>query len=284
MFLKDLQHSTRGRRLCEPSWMNWTVMLLYDLLTLYVQIPSANAELVSQARQAHTGWSDWGAWMCRDVCKNSSYVRRRVCSSQNDSICAGNKEMTKPGLCVTNVTCPEDCPVGRYGVNCWGECGHCTSECNKSTGECSVCEPGWQEPITSCDTECPKWSYGSNCSNLCEIKCGGLDCIDRVNGQCPEKADILSYLLVLILIPFIIVIVFLVASPRKRQSYRSSDYLTRTGKIKRWKKQLQHSRSRYGQQARDIHHVTKQLRHEGGISPSSGQSGDWSTQVLVSPG
>ena len=42
-----------------------------------------------------------------------------------------------------------DCPVGRWGVNCVGEC-HCSAaeeQCDQVTGECdSGCAQGWYGP------------------------------------------------------------------------------------------------------------------------------------------
>ncbi|KAH9495248.1 hypothetical protein Btru_016173 [Bulinus truncatus] len=85
-----------------------------------------------------------------------------------------------------------NCSVGTHGDKCQFTCPNCLPDCNKLTGECVECQPGFVLLFKSCDIDCPDFTYGKNCSQDCVRKCQGLDCVDRVDGNCtvPEVVTV----------------------------------------------------------------------------------------------
>ncbi|KAH9490141.1 hypothetical protein Btru_042481 [Bulinus truncatus] len=94
-------------------------------------------------------------------------------------------QLTEDDLCFS--TCPDDCPDGKWGLNCTSDCSQCESPCDKKKGICHSCKPGYRLPLFSCSKMCDKYFYGFDCRGNCVFECEGDDCIDRVKGTCPAK-------------------------------------------------------------------------------------------------
>ncbi|XP_055873817.1 uncharacterized protein LOC106070401 [Biomphalaria glabrata] len=156
-------------------------------------------------------WSGWTDWECSLDCKDARMIRIRSCEvifdlEPNTSLCVGQPVMHKPGHCTS--ICPEDCPVGKWGSNCAGQCEHCDPDCNKRNGTCTVCRPGYHYPHLSCSKRCEKYTFGDMCRGNCIERCGGEDCMERVLGICPPKNSIPSaYWLLLLIIPVSLLLV-----------------------------------------------------------------------------
>ncbi|KAK6959353.1 multiple epidermal growth factor-like domains 10, partial [Biomphalaria glabrata] len=83
----------------------------------------------------------------------------------------------------------EVCPVGSWGRHCQQSCIHCKEDCHKSFGNCSRCVAGYKFPNIGCPDACGHNEYGENCEGICNEKCNGSDCYERIFGECQKCPD-----------------------------------------------------------------------------------------------
>ncbi|KAH9495595.1 hypothetical protein Btru_014740 [Bulinus truncatus] len=158
-------------------------------------------------------YDDWQEWHCSRDCSKTHFERERVCYSpydeQPDIPCRGDSRETKTGDCYTShKKCPTSCPQRKWGPGCTKTCDKCFGDCDKFNGTCDRCKPGYRLPNKGCFHPCDKNRYGQDCKGDCLEKCGGMDCIERVNGNCkPENGN--KYLIFLILLPVPVIVYFL---------------------------------------------------------------------------
>ncbi|KAK3761434.1 hypothetical protein RRG08_051268 [Elysia crispata] len=87
----------------------------------------------------------------------------------------------------------EECPSGKYGVNCNESCSaHCAgtnNACSHINGSCvEGCDPGYTGE--TCNQECPSGKYGVNCNKRCSAHCAGTaNACSHINGSCVEGCD-----------------------------------------------------------------------------------------------
>ncbi|KAH9495623.1 hypothetical protein Btru_014828 [Bulinus truncatus] len=137
------------------------------------------ADTDSKQASCQSKWDEWSDWSCIE-CGDKKQARTRHCE---DPPCDGFFIETRNAEC--NIKCPSECPPNKWGLNCTGSCDNCLSGCNKEEGVCVSCKKGFQEPLLSCSKKCGPFTYGANCKWSCKEKCGGVDCIDSVEGTCP---------------------------------------------------------------------------------------------------
>ncbi|KAK6959337.1 scavenger receptor class F member 1 [Biomphalaria glabrata] len=112
--------------------------------------------------------------------------------------CKGDcgKKCKKDCLHKHNGQCNE-CSSKRWGIDCKDSCVNCVTDCSKTNGVCFNCKPGFKNGNHSCNIPCEAGEFGADCSQSCFEKCGA-DCVERVEGICPES-DTLLYVLVLVM-------------------------------------------------------------------------------------
>ncbi|KAK0062051.1 platelet endothelial aggregation receptor 1 [Biomphalaria pfeifferi] len=182
--------------------------------TMSLTTPTLDDEVVDY-------WNLWSEWSCSRVdCTDTRLFQERSCNHSSPKTCVGDAVQYKSGLCYINDTCPKDCPVGTWGLNCINECPNCDPDCDKFNGTCKLCQPGFQYPNTSCSSECSPMRYGFNCREDCYIKCK-TDCKERVNGICPVGLS--QYLPLVFLIPVIpLTVLFLLGKKMSTSENESS--------------------------------------------------------------
>ncbi|XP_071118130.1 uncharacterized protein [Haliotis cracherodii] len=105
---------------------------------------------------------------CRD--------RAEVCNKVDGSCVSGCAD----GF--TGVDCKQECPVGRYGLNCSNNCSsNCVDgHCLHLDGTCK-CVPGWMGD--RCTRDCPDYKYGLACNFTCSCRDRAEVC-NKVDGSC----------------------------------------------------------------------------------------------------
>ncbi|XP_048256480.1 uncharacterized protein LOC124133220 isoform X1 [Haliotis rufescens] len=105
---------------------------------------------------------------CRD--------RAEVCNKVDGSCLSGCAD----GF--TGVDCKQECPGGRYGLNCSNNCSsNCVDgHCLHVDGTCK-CVPGWMGD--RCTMDCPDYKYGSACNFTCSCRDRAEVC-NKVDGSC----------------------------------------------------------------------------------------------------
>ncbi|KAH9495615.1 hypothetical protein Btru_014810 [Bulinus truncatus] len=166
-------------------------------------------------------WGHWTEWTCTDKCQETRMIKTRQCDdpppAPGGAFCPGKAHMYKMAPSCQR-TCPDDCPVGRWGVNCSESCENCVSDCDKRHGNCARCKKGFQDPSKSCHKgQCEKLTYGFECQGNCLEECNGYDCIDRATGDCPDTKPFLwqLYLALILLIPVAVLIYFRCSKPKQ---------------------------------------------------------------------
>ncbi|KAK0062064.1 multiple epidermal growth factor-like domains protein 10, partial [Biomphalaria pfeifferi] len=76
------------------------------------------------------------------------------------------------------------CPPFTWGAGCAQSCTNCVKDCLKWNGTCSGCKGGFSDAAHGCNKECEKYKYGKDCTGDCAAKCEGVDCYERVYGEC----------------------------------------------------------------------------------------------------
>ncbi|XP_055873181.1 uncharacterized protein LOC106060304 isoform X3 [Biomphalaria glabrata] len=179
-------------------------------------------------------WTSWSQWSCSQVdCTDTRLFQIRSCNHSSNTTCVGDDVQYKNAWCYINDTCPKDCPVGTWGLNCKKQCRNCDPDCDKFNGTCKLCQPGFQYPNTSCSSECSPMRYGFNCREDCYLKCK-TDCKEKVTGICPSGLS--QFLPMFLLIPIIpLTVLFLLGKKMSlsEKDENSSDglNLTITGEL-----------------------------------------------------
>ncbi|KAH9489582.1 hypothetical protein Btru_037564 [Bulinus truncatus] len=153
------------------------------------------------------GWGAWSEWFCPRLCENGTYLEHtRKCNNPPPKSggveCIGepaesNMNITCKG---TDKICPSECRRGAYGLSCEGDCRNCEDDCEKINGSCQQCKLGFSGPERGCTKTCPPLSYGYACRGSCLEKCGE-ECLDTINGECPETNHLQNIFLILLLLP-----------------------------------------------------------------------------------
>ncbi|XP_059179153.1 uncharacterized protein LOC131958250 [Physella acuta] len=158
-------------------------------------------------KTVHGNWSQWQGWQCHGICGVGMLSKVRLCNNPTPqgygTPCIGDGKFTGDNQsCHTGHTCPEDCQVGSYLMDCVGDCSNCENDCNKFNGSCDRCKLGWKDPVHACTTECPEMTFGFHCTQSCSLKCNKHDCLDKVRGTCPvlAKSQDLLFLFPLVLL------------------------------------------------------------------------------------
>ncbi|KAK0062057.1 properdin [Biomphalaria pfeifferi] len=158
----------------------------------------------------HGYWNEWTSWVCTKNCSDANIYRAcdNPAPSSRGRHCTGTNLEKLPEMCHLNMSCPGLCPDFKWGEHCAGDCPKCIDVCDKFSGECSNCQSGYKDPKNSCQLKCFKSEFGMNCTGSCEEKCGS-DCLESVEGTCPENiTDLYIYLMIMPLIPIMSYLIF----------------------------------------------------------------------------
>ncbi|KAH9503047.1 hypothetical protein Btru_075814 [Bulinus truncatus] len=85
-------------------------------------------------------------------------------------------------LALCEVEIYSDCPMGRWGFECYNECKACDGSCRFDDGTCGAILSG---DHLQCTKSCNVGYYGTNCTSPCPKNCKAGEC-DVQSGHCNE--------------------------------------------------------------------------------------------------
>ncbi|KAK0055708.1 hypothetical protein Bpfe_014774, partial [Biomphalaria pfeifferi] len=157
-------------------------------------------------------WGEWSSWICPRLCDNGTFLEHtRECNNpaprHGGKECDGLKVDMHPNTTCkgTDKLCPYECWTGTFGIGCEGDCRNCEDDCEKTNGSCQQCKLGFSGHERGCTQTCPPMTYGFGCKGLCIEKCNE-ECLDTVNGDCPERSQLINIMLAVLVLPPVFVI------------------------------------------------------------------------------